>query len=180
MVENLFIKTFKGSIKAFFKIFGVMIIKKESLTFLIAQEFPKAALDFVLDLQTPNSKDLLPYLTNSKSQNFQDLFVLSQLGIKRNGYFVEFGASNGIDLSNTFLLEYQFEWSGILAEPAKYWSEALRKNRPNAIVEELCVRKVSDLHLPFNETTIEEHSTLDVFSESDLHGNERQGGKNMT
>lgn len=119
---------------------------------------------------------LLPYLKNSKSQNFQDLFVLSQLGLKRKGFFVEFGASNGIDLSNTFLLEYQFEWNGILAEPAKYWHKALRKNRPKAIVEELCIWKVSDLQLPFNETMNKDLSTLDSLSNVDHHRDTRQDG----
>jgi len=44
-------------------------------------------------------------LANSKSQLRQDLFVLSQLGFKRGGFFVEFGATNGIDLSNSYLLD---------------------------------------------------------------------------
>jgi len=157
MIENLFVKTFKRRIKPFLKIL--------------------AALDFVLDLQTPNSKDLLPHLKNSKSQNFQDLFVLSHLELKRKGYFVEFGASNGIDLSNTFLLEYQFEWTGILAEPARSWHEALCKNRPNAIVEKLCIWKASDLLLPFNETMNKDLSTLDAFSDVDDHREIRQKGK---
>jgi hypothetical protein len=54
----------------------------------------------------------------SQSQYKQDIFVLTQLGFKRNGYFAEFGATNGLELSNSYLLERQFGWSGILAEPA--------------------------------------------------------------
>ena len=42
-------------------------------------------------------------LRNSKSIK-QDLFVLSQLGLKKTD-FLEFGATNGIYLSNTFMLE---------------------------------------------------------------------------
>ena len=53
-----------------------------------------------------------------KSQIGQDLFALYALDWKRSGYFVEFGATNGVDLSNTFLLEKDFAWTGILAEPA--------------------------------------------------------------
>jgi len=50
--------------------------------------------------------DNLSNLTQqSKSHLTQDLFGLSCLDLKRNGYFVEFGATNGIDLSNTWLLE---------------------------------------------------------------------------
>jgi hypothetical protein len=41
-----------------------------------------------------------PYLPFSKSQFAQDLFVISELYNKEiNPYFVEFGATNGIDLS---------------------------------------------------------------------------------
>jgi hypothetical protein len=51
----------------------------------------------------------------SRAQLGQDLFVLSELNLKRNGFFVEFGATNGVDLSNTALLEREFGWNGILA-----------------------------------------------------------------
>ena len=72
------------------------------------------------------------------SQLKQDLFVLLETGFKRGGYFVEFGATNGIDLSNTYLLEREFGWTGILAEPATAWHEALQRNR-NAIIDTDCV-----------------------------------------
>ena len=41
----------------------------------------------------------------SKSENSQDIMVLDQLNFKKNGFFVEFGAGNGEQFSNTFLLE---------------------------------------------------------------------------
>jgi hypothetical protein len=55
---------------------------------------------------------------NSKAQLFQDLLVIFCLKGKRDGFFVEFGATNGRDLSNTFMLERYFGWKGLLAEPA--------------------------------------------------------------
>ena len=66
---------------------------------------------------------------NMKAQIGQDIFVLFSLSWKRNGYFVEFGATNGVDLSNTYLLEKNFNWNGILAEPAKVWHKDLVSNR---------------------------------------------------
>ena len=49
----------------------------------------------------------------------QDILVAVLARFKRNGYFVEFGATDGVYLSNTFLLEQQLGWTGILAEPAR-------------------------------------------------------------
>lgn len=64
-----------------------------------------------------------------KSQLRQDLFVLFVTNFKQNGYFIEAGASDGITSSNTFTLEKNFNWNGILIEPGTYWKESLNKNR---------------------------------------------------
>src|SRR2546430_17225098 len=67
--------------------------------------------------------------TNSYAQRFQDLLVLFLMNGKRDGFFVEFGATNGRDLSNTFMLEQHFSWKGLLAEPANCWHTGLKANR---------------------------------------------------
>ena len=77
-----------------------------------------------------------------KSQIYQDVFVLYILNWKRHGFFVEFGATNGLDLSNTFLLEKGFGWKGILCEPVSTWKEDLIKNR-NSILNFKCVWRTS-------------------------------------
>ena len=56
---------------------------------------------------------------HSYAQIQQDLFILCELNFKRNGFFVEFGATDGIKLSNTYLLEKEFGWTGVLVEPAR-------------------------------------------------------------
>ena len=111
----------------------------------------------------------------SKSQLKQDIFVLEELNFKRNGYFVEFGATNGIDLSNTYLLEKEFEWTGILAEPAKVWAKELVKNR-NCHVELNCVWSESEKTLEFNEASSSELSTINSFSDKDSHADSRVAG----
>lgn len=118
-------------------------------------------------------------LKKSKSQIRQDLFVLSELNYKKNGYFVEFGATNGIDLSNTYLLETEYGWNGILAEPATIWHKDLDKNR-KAKIDKRCVWKKSGESLVFNETNYAELSTLDIHSSSDHHAKSREGGNKYT
>ena len=114
-------------------------------------------------------------LTESKSQKLQDLFVLSELSFKEKGFFVEFGATNGIDLSNTHLLEKKFKWSGILAEPAKKWHDDLHKNR-SAKIETKCVWKTSGEILKFKEASEAELSTIASFANSDkLHESRKSG-----
>lgn len=65
----------------------------------------------------------------SRSQILQDLWVSYELGEKRGGFFVEFGATNGVTNSNTWLLEKEYGWQGILAEPNPFWHDALAQNR---------------------------------------------------
>lgn len=116
----------------------------------------------------------------SRSQLRQDLFVLFELkrkGRVKGGYFVEFGATDGVNLSNTYLLETEFSWIGIVAEPARIWEKQLRANRPNASIETLCVWKDSNSSLIFNETDLPELSTIDSFSDGDSHRNTRMSGK---
>jgi FkbM family methyltransferase len=115
-------------------------------------------------------------IEKSRSQLRQDLFVLHELGWKRRGYFVEFGATNGVDLSNTYLLEKEYDWSGILAEPATLWHEELDKNR-TAIIDKRCVWKKTGESLLFNETKNAELSTIYDLSSSDYHAKERGNGK---
>jgi FkbM family methyltransferase len=115
-------------------------------------------------------------LRKSKSQLRQDIFVLFELNFKKNGYFVEFGATNGIDLSNTFLLEKEFNWKGILVEPAKIWHSDLEKNR-DVKIDKRCVWKDSGITLQFNQTNESEFSTIDCLSSSDHHAKKREHGE---
>lgn len=112
-------------------------------------------------------------MPNSKSQLSQDLFVLQCLQSKRAGFFVEFGAADGINLSNSYLLEKEYEWKGIVAEPAKIWQQKLKENR-NCIIENKCIWKKSGVFLPFIETNLPELSTINHFSDSDYQRDKRK------
>lgn len=69
----------------------------------------------------------------SYSQLGQDLRVVEFYKKKENGFFIEIGASDGIQLSNTYLLETQYKWKGICCEPIPSRFEQLVINRPNSI-----------------------------------------------
>jgi len=65
-------------------------------------------------------------LTESKSQNGQDLFALLSTDFKNSGVFIEFGAYDGVIFSNTHLLEKQFGWTGILIDPIPSHYESMK------------------------------------------------------
>lgn len=116
--------------------------------------------------------DCAKHLVDSKSQLLQDLFVLHLLKQKPAGFFVEFGSTNGITLSNTHILEKKFGWSGIVAEPAKCWAQSLRENRRCAI-DLRCVWTKTGEKLLFLEASDAELSTIDPFAARDAHAANR-------
>lgn len=89
--------------------------------------------------------------------------------------FVEIGATDGVVLSNSFLLEKFFHWDGILVEPAKKWHHALQENRSCNICHD-CAWSESNHTLTFNEVPIGELSTLHTFSGNDTHAKNRKKG----
>jgi FkbM family methyltransferase len=70
---------------------------------------------------------------SSYSQLGQDIEVLKFYNNKKNGFFIEIGASDGIELSNTYLLEKKYDWKGICVEPIPNKFELLCKNRVNSL-----------------------------------------------
>jgi len=111
-------------------------------------------------------------LRRSSAQLFQDLLAMFLFQEKVGGFFVEFGAANGELLSNTLLLERQFGWAGILAEPARGYHHDLQKNRSCAI-DLRCVYSESGMQLEFIEAVEKELSSLKSFHANDHHHEKR-------
>jgi FkbM family methyltransferase len=105
----------------------------------------------------------------SKSQLFQDLFVLFILNEKKNGTFLEFGATNGIELSNSFMLEKYFGWTGVLAEPSPQWHSELYRNRPTTTILTDCIYSETGKQIDFFVSDNGVFSTLDEFKNSDIN-----------
>ena len=143
----------------------------------LSSKYDETICSFVrllLRQDSENVKRLLQYAGRARGQLCQDLFVLAQMGFKRNGYFVEFGAASGIEHSNTYLLEVDFGWNGILAEPGKQWHTQLKEARRCAIHTD-CVWSLSGETLSFNE--VGELSTLSDYISSDHHFEARKDAK---
>jgi FkbM family methyltransferase len=177
-----FLSLFFIFINKLIKPFGIIIVARNRLQILENIESRKSEfyLQFLSVLPSEKIKSSLELIPYSSSQNMQDLFVISELNFKKNGYYVEFGATNGIKYSNTFMLEKKFNWSGILVEPANVWQDELKNNRVNSAIEESCVWSESGVTLNFSEVKIPELSTITDFLESDFHKNYRRKNKSYS
>jgi len=157
--------------------FGIRIIGRNTLE---QYRLCKAAIHDIQVLQAlkiyNTAHQLLDFYGSSRSQIRQDLFVLSHLNFKKNGYFVEFGATNGRDSSNTYLMEKEFGWNGIVAEPVTIWHADLKRNR-TCNIETNCVWKESNSTLIFNQVAVAELSTISSYSSADAHTQARKNGK---
>ena len=120
---------------------------------------------------------------NIKSQLYQDVFASFIIGDKFDKTFLEFGASDGLKLSNSYMLENSLGWKGVLSEPSPQWHNSLRKNRKNTEIITKCIWSESGKTLDFFMSDEGVYSTLNYFVESDkssMPGNTTQrkkGGK---
>lgn len=65
--------------------------------------------------------------------------VLNFFNHKRDGVFVEMGAADGILASNTFRLERDYGWNGVLIEPLKDYYEQIPCYRKTRHVYNICI-----------------------------------------
>lgn len=102
----------------------------------------------------------------SFSQHNQDLFVLDHTGMKTGGFFVEFGAMDGVELSNTLLLEKYYGWNGIVAEPLPELFNKISKNR-SCSADPRCVSSKTGQRVPFIKAEFEALSTMKEYISHD-------------
>ena len=63
----------------------------------------------------------------------QDKFVLNILKNKKKGFFLEIGSNHPININNSYILEKNYEWNGIMIEYSDGWLNDYKKFRPNSI-----------------------------------------------
>ena len=67
---------------------------------------------------------------------------LDEIINKKDGFFIELGANNGLFQSNTAFFEKERNWTGILIEPSLKGYQLCKKNRPKSIcLNYACVSK---------------------------------------
>lgn len=63
----------------------------------------------------------------------QDKFVLHALQHKENGYFLEIGSNHPIHSNNSYILESQYKWRGIMVDFNPEFLPLYKENRPRSI-----------------------------------------------
>lgn len=112
-----------------------------------------------------------PVRSLSTSQLGQDLWVLERSGYRKGGYFVEFGATDGILLSNTFLLERHFGWTGICAEPNPAYFADLKRNR-SCRTSDACIGATTGAQVDF--VLADEYGSIADYADTDQHAGTRE------
>lgn len=132
---------------------GYLLVKQDYLEKLeaLAQQLPPFSLLWSR-LDTRQQQQLAGHLPFSTSQLAQDLFVISEV-CKHDipPFFVEVGATDGVTLSNSYILETRLHWQGIVVEPARTWHAKLAENR-HCLIDTRCVTDQSQQTVDFLET----------------------------
>jgi FkbM family methyltransferase len=163
-------------IRSFALKLNIAIVKKSTLDLITSriihlEPFERWASPSV----SPDLRDwVFLNIKKSRAQLQQDLFVSYFFPeFDSEKFFVEFGATNGISLSNTYLLEKELGWGGIVAEPGRVWHKELARNR-ECKVEFDCVYSSTGQVIQFSEVDIPELSTISSYQEGDSHSESRK------
>jgi hypothetical protein len=103
-------------------------------------------------LKLEDKKAVANHIPDLHSQFGQDFFVLCCALVHPDipHVFVEAGAADGIQWSNTKVLESIFGWRGLLVEPCKAYEKPLQNNRIS-LVDTRCLAPISGQKVLFRE-----------------------------
>lgn len=112
-------------------------------------------------------------------QSEQDKFVLKSLKFKKDGTFVEIGSNHPQKINNTYPLEIEYNWTGIMIEYEEKFLDRYKRLRPNSHHVIADARTIEYLELfekcnmPFNidylqiDIDAENYSTLNTLEQLD-------------
>jgi len=75
----------------------------------------------------------MPLITTFHGQAGQDAFVQWVLKEKRNGHFLEIGSNDPIIINNSYVLENDYGWKGVMVEMVTDYLPKYLEHRPTAI-----------------------------------------------
>lgn len=94
-----------------------------------------------------NSARVREAMRMSHGQLYQDVFALAANKFARNNIFIDIGASDGYKLSNSYLLQQKYGWTGLLVDPNPRYEATLKSRgaiyRATAIVGDSDVETVT-------------------------------------
>ncbi len=105
-------------------------------------------------------------MINFRSEFGQERIALELLNGRRDGTFVDIGATDGVTRNNTYTLETEFGWRGVCIEPVLTSFNILRGNRTCAALH-ACVGDYSQVGL----VKFHEDRGNHEISRIDAHGN---------
>ncbi|MBU1270216.1 MAG: FkbM family methyltransferase, partial [Nanoarchaeota archaeon] len=82
------------------------------------------------------SKKAKKFISYYDLRTNNDKWVIDVLNGKKNGFFIEAGADDGLSCSSTYSLEKYLGWKGILVEPSLLYNQ-LKNNR-----QSICINKI--------------------------------------
>lgn len=71
--------------------------------------------------------------TTTFGQASQDMLVLLLNRFKKNGHYLEIGSNDPIQTNNTYLLEKEYQWRGIMVEIDPHFAALYKVHRPLAV-----------------------------------------------
>lgn len=129
-----------------------------------------------LPIESHHVLSLIKLVKKSHSELGQDLLMLLLANFKDSGVFIEIGANDGSNCSNTKLLEEYFDWRGIVSEPNPRYTKILSNRKCfidfNIIhsnsEEELYINDLSSLSYVSKKKTSKKGSWVSTITLDDL------------
>jgi hypothetical protein len=100
----------------------------------------------------------------------QEEFIINILNGKKNGYYVELGAAHYSNGNNTYLLEKEYDWTGVSFEIVDSMRDEFNANRKNPCMGDALSFNYIDYFEKNNFPKQIDYLQLDIDAGYDLHG----------